>query len=176
VTGPSGHSADFSREPFFATFKKGNFDFTLVTVHVTFATAKEINSEVEKLADVWDHVQGLDPAENDILLMGDFNRDKPTQAAFGPLRSKPLAWLILGDDVFTTYSNKPKKIGANWYDNIWTDLKYTDHESTGQNGVDYTHLRYFEDAEHPHLEVRKKVSDHCPVWAVFDVSKADDDN
>jgi hypothetical protein len=67
------------------------------------------------------------------------------------------------------------KIGANWYENIWVDLNFNGHEYTGIHGVDNLHEGYFQDEEHPHLKVRKEISDHCPVWAEFIVSKEDDD-
>jgi len=172
---PEASATDFSREPFFATFKAGNFDFTMVTVHVTFAGGSAISKEVGRLADVWTYVQNLDSKENDVLLMGDFNRDKPTHPAFSKLRALGLTNVIAGDGVFTTLGSKANHVGANWYDNIWIDRQYTAHEFTGRFGVDPIHLRYYQNSEHPHLEVRKRISDHCPVWAEFDVSKKDDD-
>lgn len=72
-----------------------------------------------------------------------------------------------GDGVFTTLGSKPNQVGANWYDNIWIDRQYTAHEFTGRFGIDPIHLRYYENSEHPHLEVRKRISDHCPVWATL---------
>lgn len=174
---PEVSPTDFSREPFFATFVVGNFDFTLVTVHVTWGSSSaQRTAEVMRLADVWEYVQENDPFEDDILLMGDFNRDKPTHSAFDALRALGAAHLIAGCDVFTTYSTKPDQIGASWYDNIWMDPTYTSHEYTGVSSVDYTYTRYYQDAECPHLEVRKKISDHCPVWAEFRTDLDDDDH
>jgi len=173
---PEVSSTDFSREPFFATFVAGNFDFTLITVHITWGCCSaERTAEVMRLADVWNYVQERDPFENDILLMGDFNRDKPTHSAFDALRSLGATYLITGSDVFTTYSTKPDQVGASWYDNILMDPTYTSYEYTGVSGVDYTYTRYYQDAEFPHLEVRKKISDHCPVWAEFRTDLDDDD-
>ena len=48
---------------------------------------------------------------------------------------------------------------------IWSDWHCKAHEFTGRFGVDAIHLRYYQNSEHPHLEVRKRISDHCPVWA-----------
>ncbi len=83
--------------------------------------------------------------------------------------------VIAGDGVFTTLGSKANQVRANWCDNIWIDRQYTAHEFTGRFGIDPIHLRYYQNSEHPHLEVRKRISDHCPVWAEFDVGKADDD-
>jgi endonuclease/exonuclease/phosphatase family metal-dependent hydrolase len=173
---PEISSTDFSREPFFATFIAGNFDFTLITVHITWGSyAAERTAEVMRLATVWDYVQQRDPFEDDILLMGDFNRDKPTNSAFNALRTLGVTPLITGSDVFTTYSTKPDQVGASWYDNIWMDPTYTSCEYTGTSGVDYTYKHYYQDSATPHLEVRKKISDHCPVWAGFRTDLDDDD-
>jgi len=82
--------------------------------------------------------------------------------------------VIAGNGVFTTLGSTATHVGANWYDNIWIDRQYTAHEFSGRFGVDPTCLRYYQNSEHPHLEVRKRISDHCPVWAEYDVGKADD--
>lgn len=85
-----------------------------------------------------------------------------------------VADLIAGDGVFTTFGSTAEKVAGNWYDNICTDRQYTAHEFPGRFGIDPIHLRYYQNSEHPHLEVRKRISDHCPVWAEFSVAKADD--
>jgi endonuclease/exonuclease/phosphatase family metal-dependent hydrolase len=173
---PEPFPSAFSREPFFATFQAGNFDFTLVTVHVTWGSSSaERTAEVIRLADVWEYVQQLDKDENDILLMGDFNRDKPTHYAFDPLLESGLLYLIDDTGTFTTYSTSLTKVGASWYDNIWMDPQYTEHEYTGSSNVDYIHERFFQNMVHPHIEVRKRISDHCPVWAEFSTVAEDDD-
>jgi hypothetical protein len=102
-------------------------------------------------------------------------RDKPTHSAFARLRAFGVTYLIAGDGIFTTLGSTAGQVGSKWYDNIWIDRKYTAYEFTGRAGVDPVYLRYFQDAEHPHLEVRKRISDHCPVWAEFEVGRADDD-
>ena len=148
-------ATDFPREPFFAALKADNFDFTLVTVHVTLASGSAISAEVDRLAGVWAYVQNLDPKENDVLLMGDLNRHKPTHTAFTRLKALGVTNVIAGDGVFTTFGSKASQVGANWYDNIWIDRQYSAHELMGRFGVDPIHLRYFRNSEHPHLEVRK---------------------
>jgi endonuclease/exonuclease/phosphatase family metal-dependent hydrolase len=138
-------------------------------------TRDHCSADAARLADVWTYVQDLDPKENDVLLMGDFNRDKPTHPAFARLRALGVTNVIVGDGVFTTLSSAAGQVGSKWYDNIWIDRRYTAREFTGRACVDPVYLRYFQNSEHPHLEVKKRISDHCPVWAEFDVSKPDDD-
>ena len=166
---------DFAREPFYASFRAGEFDFTLVTVHAIWGDSPALRTaECQRLADVWKHIQSRDLLENDIVLLGDFNRDRPTHSAFEPMTQAGIVPLLFGSTTWTTYSTKTTSIGANWYDNIWVDLAHTGKEFTGESGVDYVYLRYFSEAEWPHLEVRKRISDHCPVWAIFDTTTDDD--
>lgn len=167
---------EFERPPFFVSFRAGDFDFTAILVHIYWGDgAQDPIDEVAALNGVWSYVQELDPSENDILLMGDFNVDTPTATAFGNLLAAGVDPLLHGSDVLTTYSSGTSAIGANWYDNIWTDFAYTDHEFTRMSGVDYLHMRFFLDSSWPHLEVRDHLSDHCPVWAQFFIAAGDDD-
>lgn len=174
---PEPNPADFSREPFFATFRSGEFDFTLVTIHVTFESPSAITAEVERLAVVWRYVQDLDPKENDVILLGDLNRDKPTHRAFGPLLDglTLTAALAAGTVEGTTYSTRQDRIWSSWYDHMFIDSRYTGHEWTRHAGVEPIHTRFFQGLPHPHLEVRKKVSDHAPIWAEFRTDGPDDD-
>ena len=173
LTGPTGvypeaSSLDFSREPYFATFKSGDFDFTLATVHITWgdSTAERV-AEVERLDDVYNYIQGLSSSENDILICGDFNLDGPGHYAFSDLASAGCSWLVDdGPGVFTTYSTLQDTIGANFYDNIWSSSDCLSH-FTGESGVYYTYQNFFLTEPYPHLSVRTQLSDHCPVWARF---------
>ena len=69
------------REPFFAKFKAGNFDFYVISIHIIWGdSVTERRAEVLLLDDVYLSVQNMD-AENDIILMGDFNLS-PTDKGF----------------------------------------------------------------------------------------------
>jgi endonuclease/exonuclease/phosphatase family metal-dependent hydrolase len=169
-------SEQFVRNPFFVSFRSGDFDFTAVVVHIYWGDGNDDPiAEVEALDDVWAYAQGLDASENDILLMGDFNVHTPSASAFGDLYTLGVDPLLSGSGIRTTYSTGTSAVGASWYDNIWIDLHYTGHEFTGGSGVDYLHRRFFLDASWPHLEVRASISDHCPVWVQFFISQGDDD-
>jgi len=62
------------REPYGATFKIGNFDFTLVLVHTIYGNNEsQRKAENFKMVDVYDYFQDKDKKENDILIAGDFN-------------------------------------------------------------------------------------------------------
>lgn len=168
---------DFSRPPFFATFKTvdSDFTFTLITVHITWGDLASLRTaECHRLAFVWEYVQALDENENDLILLGDFNRNQPTHGAFAPLRQKELQQIIMAEDTYTTYSTSPDKIEGNWYDQMWIDPRYTSEDTAGITGVKKLHEEYFVNAEHPHLEARTNISDHLPIWAEFHTGKDTD--
>lgn len=56
-------------------------------------------------------MQNLDPEENDVLLMGDFSRDKPTHPAFSKLKALGVTNVALGGGVFTTFGSKGNQTG-----------------------------------------------------------------
>lgn len=64
----------FSREPFVASFRAGNFDSTLITMHSIWGNSKnERRAEALLLDDVYRAVQNADPNEQDVIVLGDFN-------------------------------------------------------------------------------------------------------
>jgi len=166
---PESVPDDFSREPFFATFRAGEFDFTLITVHVTWGLRASLRTaECQRLAEVWQYVQDLDPDENDLILMGDFNRDKPTHSAFNDLEALGLTALLTAAGTRTTFGLTSS--GGSWYDHMWIDPAFT-AEWTGQSGSGTPTQNSSGAGCPPEL---KGVSDHCPVWAVFTTSSDDD--
>ena len=71
---------DFIRDPYWATFRAGEFDFSVIAVHVIWGErVAQRKAEVKALADVYKYVQAVNGAEEDVLLVGDFNRN-PTDA------------------------------------------------------------------------------------------------
>ena len=167
---PEPTPSDFSREPFFATFRAGSFDFTLITVHITWGLlASARTAECRRLAPVWSTVQDLDPNENDLILLGDFNRTKPTHSAFDDLEHLGLVPVLTTSGTRTTFGTTLS--GGSWYDHMWLDPKFTSAEWTGQSG---SGLPSDDTAGSGCPETLRGVSDHCPVWAVFR-STVDDD-
>jgi len=161
---------DFSREPFFATFRAGSFDFTLITVHITWGLSASLRTaECRRLADVWQYVQDLDPDENDIILMGDFNRDKPTHSAFSDLEDLGLKTLVTTTGTRTTFGRTPS--GGSWYDHMWIDPDFTSVEWTGQAGISTPGN---DSSGEGCAQALKEISDHCPVWAIFSTTTDDD--
>ncbi len=144
----------FIREPFFAKFRAGAFDFYAVNVHLIWGdTSRERVREAELLKNVYVYVQNLD-SEDDVLLFGDFNQ-RSESPGFDCLREL--------DGMMCVNSSVPTTIKDNLYDNIWFQSGFT-REYTGTFGVfafDESLFSGDDDA------ARKAVSDHRPLWAVF---------
>lgn len=150
------------REPWSISLKSGEFDFTLVLIHVVWGDrASERVAELEVLDDVYRWYQKRDPQEQDIILLGDFNRT-PTQTGWEQIKQAGLKLLI--DGAGTTINTKGEP--ANLYDQIIVDPAHT-KEWSGQSGI-ISKLPMRLD------EFRAKVSDHLPVWATFKTQVDDD--
>lgn len=164
ITGNSGFIPDevdyFIREPFFAGFKAGDFDFYVISFHLLYGNRKsDRRQEAMLLDDVYTYVQEMDD-ENDILLVGDFNL-RPDDEYLSDLRR------IEG----MRYINiEPTTLGENLYDNIWFQNHHTvEFVETGVVRFDEDFFDNDDDA------ARLMVSDHRPLWARFDMTLGDDD-
>ena len=62
---------NFVRDPYWATFRAGKFDFSVIVVHVVWGdTVAGRQAEVMELAEVYAYVQQANGAEDDVLLVG----------------------------------------------------------------------------------------------------------
>lgn len=155
----------FFRKPYYATFRAGKFDFTIVGVHIIWGdSVEQRRKEIKRLADVYRTLQDADSKEKDVILVGDFNRNPDDDLAYGPLKAI---------SSMTHLFNLPEKSmiwDSNLYDNIWFQSSYT-KEFTLDRGItrfDETDFNNDDDA------ASQAVSDHRPVWGVFRTT-ADDD-
>lgn len=155
---------EFIREPYGATFKIHNFDFTYVLVHSIYG--KKISQrqfEANKLIDVYNYFQNLDSIENDILIGGDFNLPANDSAFDNLLSHEDDIIYTLDPSIKTTIGTKGF---ANSYDNIFISKKYT-QEFKGQSGaLDITKDDF--------IKTRKEVSDHLPIFIIVDTEIDDD--
>ncbi len=151
----------FIREPFFAKFKAGNFDFYVISIHIIWGDSiSERRAEALLLDDIFLSVQNID-AENDILLMGDFN--------LGP-DDKGFVELLEISDMIYVNGEIETSIKDRLYDNIWFQSNYT-KEFTGKYGVMKFDEQLFGNDD---KKASLMVSDHRPVWGEFDVGEDDD--
>ena len=151
---------NFLREPYYASFKADEFDFTIMTVHIIYGdSAADRTGEMKQIASVYEYYQEKDETENDLILTGDFNT-QPTQDNFDYI------WQI--PDVKVAIQEGKSTIGkyGNLYDNIIFD----------SNTDEYTRLsriHYF-DSGMDMDKARNAISDHRPVYAVFCTGVDDD--
>ena len=156
----------FIREPYYATFLCDKFDFTVIAIHVVWGkTVGGRRREIIELARVFRHIQDQDPHENDVILAGDFNRSPQDDLAFAALKSIP-------DMVYLFAEPERTMIGdTNLYDNIWFQKNFV-QEFMNQKGI----IRFDEiDFAGDRRQASKVVSDHRPIWALFNVTGPDDD-
>ncbi|MDP1854256.1 MAG: endonuclease/exonuclease/phosphatase family protein [Candidatus Omnitrophota bacterium] len=171
----------FDREPFIASFKvrNGNLDFTLITIHAAAPAAKWRKDEIKRLAIVYKTVQDLDPNQNDIFLMGDFNTNvdkKEWDDLKGLLGMKHL---LTSSDVTTL--NKPKgRLSNSQYDTIWYQVEYSGEdiipESAQVHQAWKEDLSFQQDIKIPRILkgdnrqiwlYGKYASDHLPVMVLL---------
>jgi endonuclease/exonuclease/phosphatase family metal-dependent hydrolase len=151
---------NFIREPYYASFKSGGFDFTILTVHILYGdSASDRTVEMKQIASVYEYYQEKDPAENDLILTGDFNT-QPTHYNFDYIKEIPGITLAIQEGKSTIGKT------GHLYDNIIFDSN-TD-EYTRLSGIHYFDTGMEMDA------AKQAISDHRPVWAVFCTGMDDD--
>jgi len=154
----------FEREPYLASFRSGNFDFTLVGIHTK---PDDATHEIGNLTVVVQTTLDQTPDEEDIIVMGDFNADGSyfdEDEDLHPLRAPEYHWTVTNaQDTMTK---------TDWtYDRIvMTGATY------GQEYVnDSTAVYYFDEILGITAELTWNVSDHYPVYAEFYTGLPDDD-
>ncbi|WP_158262400.1 MULTISPECIES: endonuclease/exonuclease/phosphatase family protein [Pirellulaceae] len=141
------------REPYVASFRtrvaNGQpFSFTLINIHTD---PDETDEELDALAEVYEVVRQANPAEDDVILLGDLNVDYTKLGLLGKIPG-----------IYPTVQGTPTNTRkTESYDNIVFDQAHT-VEFSGQAGV-LDLMAAFKLTEEQALEV----SDHLPVWATF---------
>ena len=150
------------REPYWATFRAGSFDFTLISTHNVWGDRVAYRrAETALMDDVYAYVQAADPDEQDVMLVGDYNLP-PDDTGFEELRA--VLTPLFDADEHTVISDNEI------YDNIWLDLAFVT-EWTGETGIDRFDETAFGDDD---SAASLAVSDHRPIWARFRTGSDDD--
>lgn len=157
---------NFARDPYWATFRAGAFDFSVIAVHVIWGDrVGPRKAEVRALADVYRYVQDANGDEEDVLLVGDFNRNSTDTESYRPIMAIP-SMIRLFD-----FPQKSHIRDSSLYDNIFFQKNHVT-EYLGRSGID----RFDEtDFGNNDKAANLAVSDHRPVWAVFSITQDDDD-
>jgi len=150
----------FGRTPYQATFRAGQFDFTLVTVHLTWGDHQRRRQEEQALAPLAAQV-AAESNEKDVIVLGDFNAQSP-----GDLDAPLSAGLA-------SLNHDPTNLGSTAsYDTLLINPTYTREWNGTAGAVSFDDIipRYHDDAE-----ARRRVSDHRPAYADFVTNLPDDD-
>lgn len=152
------------REPYGATFKIDNFDFTFVLMHSIYGKKEsQRRAEAFQLDDVYDYFQNRDEKENDILIAGDFNLPANDESFEQLLNHRDKIIYAIDPMIKTTIGTKGF---VNAYDNFFISMKYT-KEFTGKSGaLDITRGNY--------KQARQTLSDHLPIF-INVLTEEDDD-
>jgi len=156
----------FFRYPYYASFRAGHFDFTAIIIHVIWgSTVAQRRKEINRLAYVYQTIQDADAQENDVILLGDFNRAPDDDLAWGPIKSIS-SMLHLFDP-----PSKSMIWDTELYDNLWFQSIYT-KEFTLDRGI-----VHFDESDFGNNDdaASAAVSDHRPVWGLFRMYSGDDD-
>lgn len=165
-TGRLYNDSAFFRKPYYNTFRAGTFDFTVVAIHVIWGDSVEARrKEIQKLAEMYRTIQNADAGENDIILVGDFNRDPDDDLAWGPL--KAISSMVHLFDL----PEKSMIWDTHLYDNIWFQSCYTREYNLNRGITRFDETDFDDDDEAASLAV----SDHRPVWSSFTITGTDDD-
>ena len=156
---------DFVRDPYWATFRAGRFDFSVIVVHVVWGDSVGARqAEVKALGSVYRYVQEANGAEDDVLLVGDFNRNPTDIEAYSHIMAIPSMTRLFH------FPQKSHIRDSSLYDNIFFQTDSVT-EYLGLSGIDkFDETDFGNDDRAANLAV----SDHRPVWAVFSMVRDDD--
>ena len=134
-------------------------------MHVIWGdTVNQRQREVQELANVYQAVQAADDAEQDVILLGDFNRNPDDQSAYGPLLS------IRSMGHLFQLPQKSHIKDTSLYDNIFFQTNHVT-EYTGESGIERFDEAHFGNDD---AAASLAVSDHRPVWGTFRIDTDDD--
>lgn len=155
----------FEREPYIASFKSDNFDFTLVGIHTK---PDDAYSEINNLTYVVYSVLSKNSNEKDVIILGDFNADGRyfDEDDFTNLfKASEFYWVITNDmDTMTTTDNTYDRI-------VLMNATYSYEYIRDSVGVFYFDIEY----EMGNSALIQEISDHYPIYAEYETGLGDDD-
>lgn len=164
----------FNRSPYCASFKAGRFDFIIASVHIVEGSGKKGGKalrerEIQEFVKFVKNRAGQDRGKvfaPDFIVVGDFNIEKAGDVFFKALVNKPEPCFKMPTGM--------NRLGTNYdqtktFDKIaW--LPSDEFRFTKKFGcIAFGEALYRETGEED--MARKKVSDHLPIWAEFEVTE-----
>lgn len=149
----------FDRVPYQQAFRAGNFDFTLITVHLSYADTQRRRREADELAKYAEHL-AQSGGEKDIIVLGDFNEQGTGNLHY----FEEMGWESLNQQPTNLSSTET-------YDTLLIDPRCT-HEWSGKAGaIVFDASSRFRNEK----EASESISDHRPAYADFVTNLPDDD-
>ncbi len=152
----------WDNDPFYAGFKSGNFDFTVVGfASATNLTLPQDSSIVSVLLSLTESLRQKNPNDKDTVILGDF-----------PFTPSGMTWSnsALLPGMARMLRSTPDTETAGLFGNFWFQRKNL-REFTGESGVINLSEEFF-----PALAPGKQPSSAAqPIWAQFKVTDDDDD-
>ncbi len=155
----------FEREPYIASFVSGNFDFTIIGIHIK---PDDAYWEMGNLTNVVNFVLSENPNERDAIIMGDFNADGTyfdETDLTNPLKYSDFYWVITNDmDTMTKtdYSYDRIVLLNATYNHEYVE----DSASVFKFDIEYDIMNQ---------TLVWEVSDHYPIYVEFKTDLIDDD-
>lgn len=166
---------DFIREPYGVYFKAQNFDFIYVLAHSIYGDKiTERRKEAKNLVNVYNYFKNQIDNEKDIIIGGDFNLPGYDKSFKGLLTHEDKIFYAIDSYFHKTTIGKTGLSKS--YDNFFYSYVNT-KEYTGNNGVyDFTlsptYIKLY--GEKRYKILRKKISDHLPIFIEFNTNNDDD--
>jgi len=155
----------FEREPLVATFRAGNFDFSIVGCHIK---PDDAEAELQALSRAVDQIVAANPAERDVIVLGDLNADGSY------LDERELTEIFPVDRYHVAIENDVDTMTTsdNTYDRIILRSETARHEYIADSAavLEFDRMYGLDDER-----LVRSVSDHYPVFARFRTSAVDDD-
>ncbi|MEW5902440.1 MAG: endonuclease/exonuclease/phosphatase family protein [Acidobacteriota bacterium] len=174
ISGVWDQKEKFRNDPFIVSFRRKNFDFSLVLIHTRWTDDDEgtREGEVAAIAEQIFWLRGF-LAERDIILAGDFNYSGRAEPMISTAEYAELTQIDPNDK--STFKSDYSGYSSP-YDHIYISESDTREFIQGSSGVlDTTRLVYGSGSAENMKKSKQELSDHLPVWAVFNVSLSDDD-
>lgn len=150
----------FEREPQIVRLRhvQTGEDYTFINWHTVFGETAQRQAEIERIATVFASIQGAVSTDQDVILLGDHNRDA-TSTWWAKLTSlSPTVGYKVND--YTSINSSCA--WANRYDHFWFQATYvSEYSSSGRD--------YISD-----MCALRDLSDHAPIWLSM-YSSADTD-
>ena len=156
------------RMPYCASFRAGRFDFVIVNAHIYYGESGDEKKREEEIKKLVEFIHKRSKTERnkvfdrDFFVLGDFNIEKEGDIFFKALKAKNFIMPPNMDTLKTNYSR------TKTFDKIaW--VKRDSFSFTGKCNVVPFGDVVFQDKTPKERE--KKISDHLPLWAEFQINK-----